>query len=1469
MNENVYTKMPKRLAFLLCLWLGGMSVAQAQLTVTFDVESPNCGGFETGTITAQPSGGTPPYTYEWSTGATTQTITDLGAGTYSVTVSDNGGNQTIEDVTISEPEELEATITSSGGCSGTTTLTVSADGGLAPYMYMWDTGELGTTITATELRQYCVTVMDANTCGTIECITVEESNIDLDVVATNVSCPGGNDGTVTATPIGGTAPYTYQWSNGGTTQTITGLSAGIYRVTVTDATGCTAEGSGMVSTPDPLNLQVSVINPTCLGENDGQAIATTMGGLAPYSYEWSTGATGMILNNLAAGTYMVTVTDANGCQEMMTVSLVNQSNLAVDLDGTVVLCEGDNGGSLTAIVTDGVMPYSYEWSNGATTPTIDNLPAGTYTVTVTDANGCTVSETITIEESPTLNLRITSTEISCHGASEGSATVIATGGTPPYSYLWNTGATTETISNLAAGTYTVTVTDANDCQKMISVTITEPDEFTVDVAKQDVICFGQSNASILVSGWGGTPPYTYEWSTGVVETDTPDDLGSEIRDLSAGTYMVTVTDASGCTIVESVSVTEPPELTGSITSSAPSCAGLSSGSATATAMGGTAPYTYRWSTGATTQTVTGLSAGTYTVQIQDANFCTINLSVSLSQPDDFTVDVAKQDVICFGQSNASILVSGWGGTPPYTYEWSTGVVETDTPDDLGSEIRDLAAGTYMVTVTDANGCEIVESIEITEPPQLTGSITSSAPSCAGLSSGSATATAMGGTAPYTYRWSTGATTQTITGLSAGTYTVQIQDANFCTINLSVSLSQPDDFIVDVAKQDVICFGQSNASILVSGWGGTPPYTYEWSTGVVETDTPDDLGSEIQDLSAGTYMVTVTDANGCEIVESIEITEPPQLTATITNNTPSCAGLANGGASVQVTGGTPPYTYQWSNGATTATVENLPPGTYTVQIQDANFCTITRTVTIAASPNLQVTLDTENLDCGETNTASITANVVGGVSPYTYAWSNGRTTATISNLTAGTYTVTVTDAQGCSGTATATVSASPAPICSIRIVEPLSDSGASNGVLEASGTSGTAPYSFEWSTGATTARISNLSTGTYTVTVTDANGCTSVCSATLESDCPMVMAGNGGRIGYDQVLCGPGNDPEPLVHLEEPQWVEEGEELEYLWMYNHVLSNDMETWVPIPDSDTKGYDPGPLRQTTYFVRCVRRPGCPYIESNVVKIEVDDIAVADIDIPNILCVGGNVQLRSAPNDRGATARWTVPNSTNTTTYGQNPVVRFTTSGQVTIRLEVQRNGCVSTDEKTVLLTDAPSICNPGLVIEADMLDENIASVRWVMPTDLGDFTYIIERSPDGQNFEPIAQVTEPERTDFANHFRFEDDSPKLGRNFYRVRYFKDQGTEHESNAEEVMRKVKSRHILYPNPAEEQTFIELTHEQQHSASVELYRADGQLISRTKVTELDVRKAIDLSNVQQGIYILKVRFENGDLDVSRLIKQ
>jgi len=638
---------------------------------------------------------------------------------------------------------------------------------------------------------------------------------------------------------------------------------------------------------------------------------------------------------------------------------------------------------------------------------------------------------------------------------------------------------------------------------------------------------------------------------------------------------------------------------------------------------------------------------------------------------------------------------------------------------------------------------------------------------------------------------------------------------------------------------------------------------------VETDTPDDLGSEARDLSAGTYTVTVTDANGCVLVESIEVTEPPELTATVTNNTPSCAGLANGGASVQVTGGTPPYTYQWSNGATTPTVENLAPGTYTVQIQDANFCTINRTITIAASPNIQVTLDVDNMDCGETNTASITASVVGGVSPFTYAWSNGGGGVTISNLSAGSYTVTVTDAQGCSGTATASVSASPAPICSIRIIQALSHSGASDGILLASATNGTAPYTYAWSNGASTARIENLSAGTYTVTVTDANGCTSVCSETLQSDCPMVMAGNGGRIGYDQVLCGPGNDPEPLVHLEAPQWAEEGEELEYLWMYNHVLSDDMETWVAIPNSNTKTYDPGPLRKTTYFIRCVRRPGCPYLESNSVIIEVDDMAVAEIQLPNFLCADGNTQLYSADNDRGATYRWTIPNSNNTTAYGQNPLVRFTTLGQVTIQLEVERNGCVSTDEATVLVTDAPSICNPGLVIEADMLEDERTSVRWVMPTDMGDFTYVVERSPDGENFAPIAEITEPERTDFVHHFEFEDDSPKLGRNFYRVRYFLDQGTEHESNQEEVVRKSKNRHVLYPNPAQNQTFIELTHSEQHSAQVELYRADGQLVSAIKVTDQDVRQAIDLSNLQQGIYILKVHFANGDLDVSRLVKQ
>jgi hypothetical protein len=584
----------------------------------------------------------------------------------------------------------------------------------------------------------------------------------------------------------GSTLYTYLWSNGQTDATISGLAAGTYTVTVTDANLCTDTESVTITQPAAAVLAAinDSTNVLCYAGLTGSATASASGGVAPYTYLWSNGQTDATISGLAAGTYTVTVTDANLCTDTESVTITQPAAavLAAINDSTNVLCYGGLTGSATASASGGVAPYTYLWSNGQTDATISGLAAGTYTVTVTDANLCTDTESVTITQPAAAVLAAIndSTNVLCYGGLTGSATASASGGVAPYTYLWSNGQTDATISGLAAGTYTVTVTDANLCTDTESVTITQPAAAVLTAINDstNVLCYGGLTGSATASASGGVAPYTYLWSNG--QTD------ATISGLAAGTYTVTVTDANLCTDTESVTITQPAAavLAAINDSTNVLCYGGLTGSATASASGGVAPYTYLWSNGQTDATISGLAAGTYTVTVTDANLCTDTESVTITQPAAAVLAAINDstNVLCYGGLTGSATASASGGVAPYTYLWSNG--QTD------ATISGLAAGTYTVTVTDANLCTDTESVTITQPAAavLTAINDSTNVLCYGGLTGSATASASGGVAPYTYLWSNGQTDATISGLAAGTYTVTVTDANLCTDTESVTIT---------------------------------------------------------------------------------------------------------------------------------------------------------------------------------------------------------------------------------------------------------------------------------------------------------------------------------------------------------------------------------------------------------------------------------------------------------------------------------------------------------------------------------------------------------------------------------------------------------------------------------------------------------------------------------------------------------
>ncbi|QQS27662.1 MAG: SprB repeat-containing protein [Sphingobacteriales bacterium] len=1064
----------------------------AGMTLTETHTDVLCFGGLTGAIDLSVSGGLLPYTYIWNTGAVSEDINDLGAGDYDVTVTDANGCTMGLSITLTEPAGLTLTETHTdvlcfGGLTGAIDLSVS--GGTVPYTYSWNTGAVSEDINGLGAGDYVVTVTDANGCTMGLSITLTEpAGLTLTETHIDVLCFGGLTGAIDLSVLGGTMPYTYSWNTGAVSEDINGLGAGDYDVTVTDANGCTMGLSITLTEPVGMTLTETHTEVLCFGGLTGAIDLSVSGGLLPYNYIWNTGAVSEDINGLGAGDYDVTVTDANGCTVGLSITLTEPVGMTLTETHTDVLCFGGLTGAIDLSVSGGLLPYNYIWNTGAVSEDINGLGAGDYDVTVTDANGCTMGLSITLTEPVGMTLTETHTDVLCFEGLTGAIDLSVLGGTMPYTYSWNTGAVSEDINGLGAGDYDVTVTDANGCSMGLSITLTEPVGMTLTETHTEVLCFGGLTGAIDLSVSGGLLPYNYIWNTGAVSED--------INGLGAGDYDVTVTDANGCTVGLSITLTEPVGMTLTETHTDVLCFGGLTGAIDLSVLGGLLPYTYIWNTGAVSEDINGLGAGDYDVTVTDANGCTMGLSITLTEPAGMTLTETHTDVLCFGGLTGAIDLSVSGGLLPYTYIWNTGAVSED--------LNGLGAGDYDVTVTDANGCSMGLSITLTEPAGMTLTETHTDVLCFGGLTGAIDLSVLGGTMPYTYSWNTGAVSEDINGLGAGDYDVTVTDANGCTMGLSITLTEPAGMTLTETHTDVLCFGELTGAIDLSVSGGTLPYTYNWNTGAVSED--------INGLGAGDYDVTVTDANGCTMGLSITLTEPVGMTLTETHTDVLCFGGLTGAIDLSVSGGLLPYNYIWNTGAVSEDINGLGAGDYDVTVTDANGCTVGLSITLTEPAGMTLTETHTDVLCFGGLTGAIDLSVSGGLLPYNYIWNTGAVSEDINGLGAGDFDVTVTDANGCTMGLSITLT-EPA---GMTLTETHTDAlcfGGLTGAIDLSVSSGTAPYTYSWNTGAASEDINGLGAGDYDVTVTDANGCTVGLSITLTEPAGMTLTET-----HTDVLC---------------------------------------------------------------------------------------------------------------------------------------------------------------------------------------------------------------------------------------------------------------------------------------------------------------------------------------------------------------
>ena len=747
---------------------------------------------------------------------------------------------------------------------------------------------------------YTVIVTDENGCSVSETIIITESDemtiteTHSDYTGFGVSCNGATDGSIDVTVTGGTGVYTYEWSNGATSEDLSDLGAGTYSVVATDENGCSVSIEVEITESDAMAISETHSDYTgfgvsCNGATDGSIDVTVTGGTGVYTYEWSNGATSEDLSDLGAGTYSVVATDENGCSVSIEVEITESDAMSIsethsDYTGFGVSCNGATDGSIDVTVTGGTGVYTYEWSNGATSEDLSDLGAGTYSVVATDENGCSVSIEVEITESDAMAISETHSDytgfgVSCNGATDGSIDVTVTGGTGVYTYEWSNGATSEDLSDLGAGTYSVVATDENGCSVSIEVEITESDAMAISETHSDytgfgVSCNGATDGSIDVTVTGGTGVYTYEWSNGATSED--------LSDLGAGTYSVVATDENGCSVSIEVEITESDAMAISETHSdytgfGVSCNGATDGSIDVTVTGGTGVYTYEWSNGATSEDLSDLGAGTYSVVATDENGCSVSIEVEITESDAMAISETHSDytgfgVSCNGATDGSIDVTVTGGTGVYTYEWSNGATSED--------LSDLGAGTYSVVATDENGCSVSIEVEITESDAMAISETHSdytgfGVSCNGATDGSIDVTVTGGTGVYTYEWSNGATSEDLSDLGAGTYSVVATDENGCSVSIEVEITESDamSLVVDQVLAGPHVLGDIEdgfGSISITVEGGTGQYTYEWTASLADGTTTWENGDDIDGLFAGTYSVVATDENGCSISSDITV-----------------------------------------------------------------------------------------------------------------------------------------------------------------------------------------------------------------------------------------------------------------------------------------------------------------------------------------------------------------------------------------------------------------------------------------------------------------------------------------------------------------------------------------------------------------------------------------------------------------------
>ena len=985
---------------------------------------------------------------------------------------------------------------------------ITVHGSNQPYSFEWfnnSTPWPGVSIQDTlSPDDYIITITDLN--GSL----VHNSHVNTVPGAPNFSvfensisspsCFNYTDGFIDltisgATPISSGAPYTYLWEDGTSTEDRSGLDSGLYILSMTDANGCNRIDSFELFNPAKVISTTTSDILSCIGACDGDASVLPDSGVGPYTYQWHDvngpilGENSASVSNLCYGEATVYITDDNGCLDTNTVFIENPDTLklsSIEIDNACYqICDGE----ISISISGGSSPYTVSWKDSLgvefdnINTTIEDLCPALYVLDYTDNNGCVASDTLIVEERDSFNLASSVTDVSCFGECDGEISVqLLNLDNPPLIYLWSNGGSTSIISNLCSDSINLELIDDRGCRDTFYYFIDEPDSISFD--SLDIIhnlCYSDQNGAItVVNPTGGVSPITYSWN-GISSGSTPG-----ISSLSSGFYDLLIEDANACSLnVANIEITEPNELQAFYSPISASCNGYSDGSVIVNISGGTTPYSINGAILSANDTIfSSLSANDYIYQVVDSNGCTLpDVTITVDEPDVLAMTSDITDVLCHGYHSGIIDVTVTGGSIPYTYQWSG----PNTFSSTNADITNLAAGSYSVNILDDNDCPLSSTMVVDEPVlPLTPSLAiTDFILCYGDNTGDIDLTLIGGTPSYTFAWNNASTNEDLNNVGAGNYEVTIIDDNGCDTTASIDILEPNEITLTETITNLLCFEDGTGAIDIITQGGTSPYNYSWDNGEITDD--------ISGLMAGNYELTISDDNGCPYSEVFTVTEPDLLVSQAIVIDIDCFGNDNGSINVQVSGGTSPFSYSWDTGESTALIENLQPGSYTVNILDDNDCSDALTAQIQEPAELVLSLvSIQPAICYGEASGSVNIDISGGVGGYEYNWNNGlANTQDISNVQGGNYQIFITDANNCPISGAYFIDQPNPYNPSADILDIYAQNGCADdqtGSIDFSITGNTPPYEYVWSNGETTEDIFNLGVGVYDLTVTDANNC---------------------------------------------------------------------------------------------------------------------------------------------------------------------------------------------------------------------------------------------------------------------------------------------------------------------------------------------------------------------------------------------